>query len=57
MSITRNRVELSHRLTILHNWAFDPERDTISGLTEKQAAEVIRLINEAWMVIDRRAAK
>lgn len=54
---TQNRVELSHKLTVLHNWAFNPDLDTISALTEKEAKDITYKINEIWRIIDRRKKK
>ena len=53
----RYKVELSSKLTTLHNWAFDESRDTLSALSEKQAQELCYKINEMWVVIDRRKKK
>lgn len=53
---TRAKVELAHRLTVLHNWAFQEDKDTLSALTEHQAKDIIKLIGQIWQVIDRRAS-
>jgi len=53
----RYKVELSHKLTVLNNWAFNPDKDTISSLSEKQCQELCYKINEMWLIIDRRKKK
>lgn len=55
--MTRSRVELAFAISTINNWANMPDRDTISGLTEKQAAEAVRKLKEFWEVVDRRAKR
>ena len=52
--MTRFKVELSHKITVLSNWAFNDSKDTISLLSEKQAKEIVELINQIWTVAERR---
>lgn len=52
--MTRYKVEFAHKLTVLYNWGFNPDKDTISALSEKQAKELCYKLNEMWKVIDRR---
>ena len=53
--MTQHKVEFSHKLTVLYNWAFNPDKDTISALSEKQARELNIKLNECWQIIDRRS--
>lgn len=53
--MTRYRIELMHKLTVLNNWATNPDKDTISALSEKQARELCYEINKLWAIIDRRS--
>jgi hypothetical protein len=54
---TRHRVELAHKITVLSNWAFDPDRDTISALSESQARDINIMLTQIWTIIDRRRRK
>ena len=53
MNSSRNRVELMHQITVLHNWATDP-RDTISAMSEAQAGKVLRHLKAMWLLVERR---
>ena len=55
--MTRHKVELSHKLTVLHNWAFNPDKDTISALSENQAKALNNLLSMMWEVIERRTKR
>jgi len=52
--MSRNRVELAHKITVLYNWLTDP-RDTVSALSEGQAKKAIIKIEELWKVLERRS--
>lgn len=51
------KIEFSHKLTVLNGWATNPNKDTISALSEKQAREAVAKIKELWSVLDRRAKR
>ena len=53
--MTRYRVELMHKIDVLTHWATNPDKDTISALSEKQAKDAVYKINELWVVLDRRS--
>lgn len=55
--MTRHKVELSHKITVLSQLALNPDRDTISLLSEKRAKELNDMINKMWLVIERRAKR
>ncbi len=51
----RDHVELSHQVTVLYNWAMNPDRDTISALSNKQAKEAVAHLKELWPILERRS--
>lgn len=55
--MTRYRIELMHKIDVLFHFATNPDKDTISALSETQAREIIYKLNEVWKIIDRRKSK
>lgn len=53
----RSHTELIHSITVLYNWASNPDRDTVSALTDRQAKEASTKLRELWAVLDRRSKK
>ena len=35
--MSRYRIELCHKISVLHSWAMNPDKDTISSLSEDNA--------------------
>jgi hypothetical protein len=52
--MTRNRVSLMHQISVLYSWASNPDKDTISALSEKQASDAVKHLEAIWAIIDRR---
>lgn len=47
-------LELLHQINILHSWATDESKDTLSTISEKNAKEALYRIKALWQVLDRR---
>ena len=52
----RSKVELMHQISVLYNWATTPDRDTISGLSDKQASQACEKLRELWTIVERRSS-
>lgn len=50
----RHHIELSHEITTLYNWSTNPDRDTVSALSDKQAREAVIYLKEIWSILERR---
>ena len=53
-TMTRNKVDLMHRISVLYHWASDSDRDTISALSDKQVKLMLENMEKFWAIKDGR---
>ena len=54
---SRNRVELAVVISNIHTWATLEDRDTISGLSDKQSKEAVAHLKKFWEIVERRRSR
>ena len=52
--MSRYRIELCHKISVLHSWAMNPDKDTISSLSEDNARKACIHLEKLWSILDRR---